>query len=212
MKLKPQYIRLSQDQRLYKISTPLIGLTGGIATGKTTVARLLEQAGFAIISADKLVKDVYAQPEALDYLRQNHPEVITAAGIDFPKLREKVFQNPKVKVDIEQFIYQRLPAAFSESQKSLPQDKPIVYDVPLLFEKAMAPLFDLTVVVYAPREVQRQRLMQRDGSSPELADKILDHQMDIELKRGRADFVINNSSDEENLAKEVESFLRQVTI
>jgi dephospho-CoA kinase len=209
MKLKNSFIKLNPAQRLYGLKIPVIGLTGGIATGKSTVAGMLEQSGLPIINADQLVKDIYRLPETLTYIQNHHPEVIKDGKIQFPLLREKVFLNPEVKREIETFIYQRLPFAFQSAFEKLPQASVLIYDVPLLFEKKMEGFFDLNALVYATREVQLARLISRDKISEMMANQILNQQMDIEEKRLKTDFIIDNSKTQTELLEEVNSFLQK---
>lgn len=209
MKLKTKYQRLTPLERLYQLNVPVIGLTGGIASGKTTVSKMLHQAGIPVINADHLVKDVYALPETKEFITKEFPEVIRDGEIQFPLLRERVFSNQDVKAQVESFIYQRLPKAFKEAFARLRDPQVVIYDVPLLFEKGMQDLFDLTVLVYAPRSIQRARLMTRDGHLEEMANNILNQQLDIEDKKLKADFVIDNSRTEAELTEEVKQFLRQ---
>lgn len=209
MKLKTKNRLHSSDQRLYQIRVPVIGLTGGIASGKSTVSRMLKERGFEIIDADQLVKDVYAIPETFEFIQKKHPEVIQDGKILFPLLREKVFKDKKVKLEIENFIYQRLPDAFLAAYRKLNSPQVVIYDVPLLFEKNMESMFDVTVLVYAPRKIQHARLMGRDGHQEAMADSILNQQMDIEDKKLKAEFVIDNSGTETELVKGINEFLHQ---
>jgi dephospho-CoA kinase len=209
MKLKTKNRLHSSDQRLYQIRVPVIGLTGGIASGKSTVSRMLRERGFDVLDADHLVKDVYALPETLEFIQKRHPEVIQDGKIVFPLLREKVFKDKKVKLEIENFIYQRLPDAFQAVYKKLNSPQVVIYDVPLLFEKNMEGMFDVTVLVYAPRSIQQARLMTRDGHAEAMANSILDQQMDIEEKKEKAEFVIDNSRTEAELVVGIDAFLHQ---
>lgn len=210
MKLKSKFKRLEQDRRLYKLHIPVIGLTGGIATGKSTVSQMLKDKGFAVVDADRLVKEIYALPETLAFIQQEYPEVMQNGTIQFPLLRKKVFSDPAVKAKVENLIYQKLPDAFQKAFSKFSNPKALVYDVPLLFERSMQGYFDLTVLVYAPRNVQRARLMNRDGHLESMADSILDQQMDIEDKKLKAEFIIDNSRTEAELAEELNQFLRQI--
>lgn len=207
MNLKQSFVKLDPSDRLYGLRVPVIGLTGGIASGKSTVAGMLEKSGLSIINADQLVKEIYQQPETLAHIQIQHPEVMKDGKIQFPLLREKVFLNQEVKKEIESFIYQRLPQAFQSAYEKLSSSSVLVYDVPLLFEKKMDVFFDLNVLVYAPRSVQLQRLMARDKLSEEMANKILNQQQDIEEKRLKADVVIDNSTSQNELQGEVTNFL-----
>jgi dephospho-CoA kinase len=211
MKLKSKFDRLAKEQRLYQLEVPVIGLTGGIASGKSTVGLILQEKGFPLINADHLVKEIYALPETLDFISKEIPDAIKEGSIQFPTLRQKVFLNPDIKLKVENFIYARLENVFKAAGHRLNDPKLIVYDVPLLFEKKMETLFDLTVLVYAPRSLQRARLMKRDGLSEEMANNILNQQMDIEEKKLKAEFIIDNSQSEAYLSEEIKKFLQQIT-
>ena len=207
MKLKDNYKRLNSQSRLHGLSIPVIGLTGGIATGKSTVAKFLRRKGLPILDADELVKNIYAKDETKNFIKQKFSMAIQQDSIHFPTLREIFFNDGKAKEEIESFIYQRLPQAFLEVLVKLGNPDFIIYDVPLLFEKKLNSLVDLSVVVYAPRNIQRTRLMKRDGISEEMAKKILNHQEDIEDKKLKADFIIDNSLSEAELNEEINQFL-----
>jgi dephospho-CoA kinase len=210
MKLKPEYIKQSTQERLYHIDLPIMSLTGGIASGKSTVACLLNRRGLPIISADELVKDIYKQPSTLAFIQKELPEVITNGSIQFPLLRERFFLNKHIKQKVENYIYPKMPEAFKTALDKLQSPDVIIYDVPLLFERGMKGFFDLNVLVYAPRDVQLKRLQSRDGSNEDLANNILNQQMDIELKKSQSDIIIDNSKGKEDLEKEVDLFIRQV--
>ena len=135
MKIKNNFNRLNNESRIYKLNVPVIGLTGGIASGKSTVTAILKEKDLPVIDADQLVKGIYALPETLDFIKKNYPEVIKYGVIQFPLLRQKVFSNSDVKSKIEEFIYQRLPMAFKLAFENLHQPSVVIYDVPLLFEK-----------------------------------------------------------------------------
>lgn len=190
---------LQVDKRLYNIPCPIIGLTGGIATGKSTVSDMLKAQGHHIICADSLVKDVYKLSSTIDYLKLNYPDVIVGESIDFKLLREKVFSNEEIKEDIERLIYAKMPAMFKKEFENFRNPDFIFYDVPLLFEKKLDKLVDYKMLVYCPREVQIKRLMQRDKISNDLANKILDKQIDIEIKKENSDYVIDNSKSKTDI-------------
>lgn len=208
MKLKTSSPSFDVANRLYKLSVPVIGLTGGIATGKSTVAELLKAHNIPVINADLLVKEIYKKQKTIDLVKALAPEVYKSQQIDFKLLREKFFTNSELKAKLEHFIYQELPMAFNEVFQSLNDPKLVVYDVPLLFEKKMEKYFDLTVLVYAPRKIQRARLMERDGHLEDMAETILKQQIDIEEKKLKADYVINNSFSKEELVAETSQFLQ----
>jgi dephospho-CoA kinase len=209
MRLKDQYVKLEAKNRLYQLEKPIIGLTGGIATGKSSVTKILEAKGVKIIDADQLVKAIYATDEAREFIRMNFPDAWDGE-IDFKVLRELVFNNFEYKKRIEAFIYARLPDAFRKQIALIKDQDFYIYDVPLLFERGLDSSVDLKILIYAPRNIQLARLIDRDSSKENTAKKILDQQIDIEDKREKADFVIDNSGTLPELAAEVEKLLLQI--
>jgi dephospho-CoA kinase len=204
--LNPKWISKDPTTRLYHLDVPIIGLTGGIATGKSTVANLFRKAGIAVIDADQLVKSIYQRPEAHEFVQSHFPNTYVDGKIDFKKLREMVFSFPTVKQQVETFIYSLLPEEFLKTYNALGKQDYIVYDVPLLFEKGLDQLVDLSVCIYLPEDVQIDRLMERDQIEKGLAIKILRNQMSISEKRDRANISIDNSgslNDLENYFKEL---------
>lgn len=209
MKLKSQWNKLSPEKRLHHLKVPVIGLTGGIATGKSTVASILIEKGFPVINADHLVKEIYTKTETKEFVRTNYPHVMKGSEIDFRLLRELVFSAPIVKEEVEAFIYARMPEAFSAAFSRIGNAEYVIYDVPLLFEKHLDTIVDMKVLVYAPAKIQKARLMERDGHEEAMALTIMSSQMDIEEKRDKSDVVIDNSGTLVELAEEVNQFLRQ---
>ncbi|MCM2350338.1 MAG: dephospho-CoA kinase [Bacteriovoracaceae bacterium] len=209
-KLKSRFIKLSTEERLYHYDRPIVALTGGIATGKSTVSKLFEQRGLKIIDADQLVKSIYQTQEARDYIKTNFPSAWEQEQISFPKLRELFFHDPKIKKAIESFIYARLPKAFKEATDLIKDQGFYLYDVPLLFERNLDTKVDLSIVVYAPRNIQLNRLIDRDKVTEETAQRILDAQMDIEEKKDRSDLILNNMGTMSELAAEVNQLLLQI--
>ncbi|WP_412470348.1 MULTISPECIES: dephospho-CoA kinase [unclassified Halobacteriovorax] len=200
IKLKKEFITLKKDKRLYQMPCPVVGLTGGISTGKSTVSKILHDKGFPIIDADALVKEVYKTKESIDHLKKYYSRVVEEDNsINFKLLREYFFQDIQIQNDIESLIYRQLPEAFLKAFKDLGSPKVVIYDVPLLYEKNLDSFIDHKAVVYCPRAKQVERLMARDGIEKDLACKILAKQIDIEEKAKLADTVIDNSGKPEDL-------------
>jgi dephospho-CoA kinase len=198
LKLKPNLIILNDKERLHGLDKPIVGLTGGIATGKSTVAKLMHQDGLCVIDADALVKKIYALAETKDFIKGLDSKFVPGDTVDFKVLRQAFFNDASLKQKIENYLYARLPATF-KSQVD-PNAQVVIYDVPLLFEKELHKLVDVSVLVYAPRETQIERLVARDKINQELANSILDHQMDIEKKRDLAAFCLDNTENLEKLS------------
>ena len=210
-KLKSNLIKHTPETRLYQIPVPIIGLTGGIASGKSTIADFFKKENIPVIDADRLVKNIYQTIETKNFIRTNFPQAIEGNEINFKKLRELVFQDPLSKTSLENQIYQYLPSEFKKAFTSLNNPLFIVYDVPLLFEKKLDPFIDLSICVYAPRKMQIERLIIRDHSTQEMAEKIIDQQIDIEEKKKHANFVIENTSNLNELEVLFKRLLQEIT-
>lgn len=210
MKLKNNFIKLNETTRLYGLDIPVIALTGGIATGKSTVTNLLLKKKLPLLDADKLVKIVYQDEDVLNYLRINYPQVIINSIIDFRKLRDIFFNNAQTKSNIEHLIYSKLPRVFKEQMSLLGNPKFIIYDIPLLFEKNLESKFDQTVLVYTTPEIQIERLMKRDLHTTLEAQNIISHQISIEEKKKKADLIISNTLDLSFLENQVEKLIDQL--
>jgi dephospho-CoA kinase len=210
MRLKAKWNKLSASKRLHGLNVPIIGLTGGIATGKSTVSSILVDRGLPVISADLLVKEIYTRKDTCEFIHNNYPDVMKGQDIDFRLLREKFFTAPVVKEEIEAFIYARIKDTFDKAYENLGRPPMVVYDVPLLFEKHLESVVDMKVLVYAPEKIQRARLMERDGHEENMARTIMASQISIEEKKSKSDFIIHNSSTMVELEEEVNQFLRQI--
>ncbi|GAB4259486.1 MAG: dephospho-CoA kinase [Deferrisomatales bacterium] len=194
----------------------LLGLTGGIATGKSTAARCFAREGARIVDADRVAREVVApgSPALQEIRRTFGPEVIRPDGtLDRPALARRVFGDRRARARLNAIVHPRvaqevdrqIEAAFREDPDGL-----VVYDVPLLFEGGLEGRCDLVVVVYVPRDEQKRRLMARDGLSPEEADARLASQMDIEEKARRADVVLDNRGSVEDLHRQIRELLRRL--
>jgi dephospho-CoA kinase len=209
-KLKSMFVKLTPEKRLYQLDKPVLAITGGIATGKSSVSEIMTSKGFQVIDADKLVKSIYQTPEAIHYIKNNIPAAYSVGRIDFKILRELFFKSSETKKLIEDFIYPNLKEAFLKETISITNQDFYFYDVPLLFERGLDSQVDLSIVVYTPKETQINRLIERDHCPLPLANAILSEQMDIELKRTKADFIINNFGTKKELAVEVDKLLLQL--
>ncbi len=205
--LKDEYIKLNSSNRLYSLNSPIIGLTGGIASGKSSVSKFLSQNGFFVICADSLVKHVYTSNITVTYMENSFPELINDGKINFIELRKVFFSDSLVQSEIEALIYSQLPDAFKAEVVKNKDHAPIIYDVPLLFEKGLDSLVDLKVCVYTSANNQISRLILRDSISEELAKNIISKQMNIEEKRKLSDYVIDNNDSKERLISNTQSFI-----
>ena len=212
LNLNNSWITKNIDSRLYQLPAPIIGLTGGIATGKSTVSKLFKDLNFAMIDADQLVKKIYQKVEVLNFVQNNFPSCINDDQINFKELRKVAFSNSKNIGKIEKVIYQYLPNEFKQAFLELGSPNLVIYDVPLLFEKNLNLLVDISLCVYAPREIQLKRLMDRDKITETLGLEILNHQMDIELKKEKADLIIDNVGNIDQLKLNFKNLCNQLFI
>lgn len=192
-KLKDQFIRISSTkERLHHSPLPVLAITGGIASGKSTIARSLSQLGHPVLSADDLIKIIYQRTDTINFLGQLEASVISSEGkIDFPALRQKVFQNSALKKQLESFLYARLPDTFLSQIKTLKSNY-LFYEVPLLFELNLQDKVDFIVLAYTDREEQIKRLIKRDNCSLDLAQKILAAQLPLKEKCPLSDLIIKD--------------------
>ncbi|MBU0517204.1 MAG: dephospho-CoA kinase [Proteobacteria bacterium] len=187
-----------------------VGLTGGIATGKSTVVDMLRAKGADVIDLDELAR-VVVEPgrPALDEVRRRFGEVVIAADgtLDRAALGRIVFDDEKARQDLEGILHPAISAEERRRSAEFARKNPraiIIIDVPLLFELSLDGAFDTTILIYAPRAVQEERLMARDGFSPQEAQKRLDAQLGIEAKKARAGHVIDNNGPLRALPSEVD--------
>jgi dephospho-CoA kinase len=175
----------------------LVGLTGGIATGKSTFAALLRRRGVPVVDADALARSaVEPGTEGLaEIARAFGPEAIGPDGaLDRRRMASIVFADPGARRRLEAIVHPAVRRLLREETARLAAQGHALafYDVPLLFEVGLEGELDAVVVVWAPRAVQRERLVRRDGLDPAEAEARLAAQMDVEVKAARADFVVEN--------------------
>ncbi len=176
----------------------LVGLTGSIATGKSTVLKILKELGAFVIDADDLARRAVAQgSETLKRVVERFgAQVLTPQGaLDRPAMRRLIFNDPAAKADLEAIIH---PEVLVEEKRLIKEAEAadpkavVVVDLPLLFEIEEAGRFDKVIVVYVDRPTQLQRLKTRDASNKKAAEKAVANQIDIEVKKRLADYVIDN--------------------
>jgi len=178
----------------------LVGLTGGIATGKSTFAAALRMAGAPVVDADRLARDAVRRgsPALEEIVRAFGPEVLGPDGeLDRPRMAARVFADPAARARLESIVHPAVRRAVAaETARLAAQGHDLAfYDVPLLFETGLDREVDCVLVVFAPREVQRERLAARDGLGPAEAEARLAAQMPVEEKALRADIVVTNEGD-----------------
>jgi dephospho-CoA kinase len=193
----------------------LIGLTGGIATGKSTVSRRLGERGLPIIDADHLAREVVApgQP-ALAEIAQRFPGVVSADGVlDRKGLGARIFADPSERAALNAITHPRIQQAVLERSVALAEaGTPVaVYDAPLLIENRLHEGLDGVILVVAPPDVQRARLMARDGSSAADAEARIAAQLPLAEKRQHATWLIDNGGSLEATLAQVDALADTLT-
>lgn len=201
--LMTAYQPLLPEQRLHKIPTPIVAITGGIASGKSTVVKQLQQLGQQVLSADHLIKEIYLLDEIILFIRNNKPSVFEKEKINFASLRNETFNDATFKLQLETLLYSKLPEVFWLNYKKLTPATFFFYEVPLLFEKKLQHLVDIIVLLQTNEELQLERMSKRDPSTLDTNKKILQAQLPFEMKKHAAHFILNNNGNEEELTTQV---------
>ncbi|MCP1134909.1 dephospho-CoA kinase [Paenibacillus polysaccharolyticus] len=190
-----------------------IGLTGGIATGKSSVSAYLASKGALLIDADVIAREVMlpGHPVLAAAVQRFGQAILNEDGtLDRKKLGSIVFQHPEERKALEAITHPAIRKEMRERAAAYElkhPDKLVVSDIPLLYESGLEKGFSEVMVVYVPRAVQLERLMNRDQMTQADAEARIAAQMDIERKKERADIVIDNSGSWAQTEKQLELFL-----
>jgi dephospho-CoA kinase len=188
--------------------TTILGLTGSIGMGKSTVARMFEAEGVPVFDADAAVHHLQGpEGELVAEIERRFPGTTNEAGVDRSALSERVLGEPEELRNLEALIH---PAVARERRKFLAEHAQaplIVLDIPLLFEKGGAELVDKIAVVSAPCTVQADRVLARPGMTHAKFLQIVALQMPDEEKRRRADFVIDTGTTQAQTREQVRAII-----
>lgn len=189
----------------------IIGLTGGIASGKSTVSKYLTEKGYKVYDADKIAKDISEKKSVQEEIILNFGNKILAenGNIDRKKLKAIVFENKNELKKLNDIIHPKVIEFYKElKEKNI--DEVIIFDVPLLFESGIDKLCDKILVVISDYEIQLNRIVERDKIDKDLASKIIKSQISNEERIKKADIVIENNSSIEELFEKVERFCEMI--
>lgn len=189
----------------------MIAITGSIGTGKSEVCAILKEKGYEVIDADDIAHKI---------LNENSVQIRQIFGEDFldknnkpdrKKLSKLIFSCNEAKEKLENLLHTRIFEKIELEAKNLEKKNRIYFlDIPLLFESKNSYNYAFVCTVYAPKEIEIKRIMKRDNIKKEDALKNVNSQIDIEIKRQKSDFVIDNSKDKKHLIFEVELFLEKL--
>ncbi len=190
----------------------VVGLTGGIASGKSTFAAALRARGVPVVDADELARRAVAPGSAAlaEIARELGPDVVGPDGaLDRKRVAAIVFGDTEARRRLEAVVHPAVRRAMREETDRLAAagHDLVFYDTPLLYEAGLDRVLDAIVVVWAPRAVQRARLLARNALTPEEADARLAAQLPIDDKAARADFVVENAGAPEELHAKADRLL-----
>jgi len=193
----------------------LIGLTGGVGSGKSTVSEMLRELGAEVIDADAATHAVY-EPGSLGFdliEREFGSEYVRDGHIDRARLGELVFNDADARKRLNAIVHPLVREWMTArtAEALMHGATAVVQDVPLLFENGLEPLYSAVVLVYAPEPVQLQRLVEGRGLSEERARAVIAAQMPIDQKRERAQHVIDNSGSRDRTRQQVEALWPQIS-
>lgn len=193
----------------------LVGLTGNIASGKTQVAQFLADRGALIVDADELAREAVSPgTEALERIRARWGDAVFASDgtLDRGQLRARVFSDPNQLEELNGIVHPEIArlrdAHFADAREK--GVKVLVYVAPLLFERHLADEFNRVILVDAPRELRFDRLIRERGVDEAEALNMIAAQMPAELKRARADYVIDNTGSLDDLRRAVDDVWREL--
>jgi dephospho-CoA kinase len=192
----------------------VIGLTGGIASGKTTITNLLKKKKFAVHDSDSVVKKIYSKPEPkfLSYLKKtNLKNSIKGNKIDKKTIREEIFTNIEKKKLLEKYLHAKVKKSRDIFLKKNRQKKTqiVFLDIPLLFENKLEKICNYTILFYAPLKIRKQRAIRRKGMQKKILVKIIKSQLSDKIKKKKADFIINTSASKDRCFNKILKTIEQ---
>lgn len=184
-----------------------IALTGNIASGKSTVQSILEQRGYKVLDTDKVGHLLLDELDEIKEVFKNF-DILEDGRISRDKLGSIVFNNPSLKVKLEEIIHPAIKNKILKFFEENKTEKVVFTGIPLLFESGMQNLFDKSLLIYTDDNLREKRLISRNHFSVEYAHKRMSAQMSQDEKKELCDYVIYNNSSIEDLRTSVAEYLK----
>jgi len=186
----------------------VVGLTGGIASGKTTIVKLLKKNKLAVQDSDLAVERIYSKPKTkfTNHLKKiNLGKSLKGGKIDKKIIREEIFYDTKKRKLLESYVHDEVKKVRNIFIKKHKQKKTriIFLDIPLLFEKKLEKICDFIILFYAPLTIRKKRAIRRRGMQKKILEKIIKSQLNDKIKKKKADFAIDTSINKNQCFNEV---------
>lgn len=190
-----------------------VGITGGIASGKSLVANHLRDLGYKIIDSDLIVKDLYQNnKKMLQAIETEFPEVFINHKIQKDLLGKLIFSDEKKRFILNDIVHPIVKEEINKQVELLKYTEKILFiDIPLLFEAKFEDVVDLIVLVYVTKDVQLNRLMERDKIKKKFALQKIHAQLSLEDKKKKADYIIDNNKSVEETKKNIQELLDKIS-
>lgn len=194
------------------IDKTIVGLTGGIASGKTTAVRAFEDCGWGVVDADEVSRKLTVSGAPLERkMAELFPNALSNGFIDRSKLRKIVFESKSELKKLNSLTQSEIKKAVESELRSAPQSM-VLLVVPLMFESGFDELCDRIITLSCPREVRAVRIKKRDGISIELAEKMIDAQMTDGEREKFSDYIISSDCKEEEFVSRVNALASELTL
>ena len=193
----------------------VVGLTGGIASGKTTITNFLKKKKFVVHDSDSVVKNIYSEPRPkfLSYLKKiNLKNSIKDNKVDKKTIREEIFTNTEKRKLLERYLHAKVKKSRDVFLKKNRQKKTqiVFLDIPLLFENKLEKICNYTILFYAPLKIRKQRAIRRRGMQKKILVKIINSQLSDKIKKKKADFIINTSASKDRCFNKILKTIKQI--
>lgn len=189
----------------------VLGITGGIASGKSLVSQQFKNRGFTVLDADEVVHELFKDSTVLERIKHRFPSAFEET-LNRKYLADLIFTDPKAKSDLESILHPLVYDRLKTELKNHISEPWVVLDIPLLYETGGEALCDLVLVIHIDEDIQMKRLMDRNQLSVEEAKKRMIAQMPLKDKVNRADIVIDNSGTIQKTIDRVNEIIDKVLI
>ncbi len=192
--------------------TKVVGITGGIGSGKTTLCKHLKKIGYAVHESDKLVSNIYKKPNKpfINFLKKNvSKDVVQNYKINKNKVANIIFNNKIIRKKLEKYIHKEVKISREDFIKENYKNKKgvIFVDIPLLFEKNLDKNFDIVICVISKKKIRTERVLKSKKFTKEILKKIFKSQTSDKNRRSRAQIIINNNKTKKDFISSAERAL-----